>query len=65
MDYLSPDGKEIIFVTENIENIPAGWCAKETSKLPPPDEFIEIFELAARGKDFEVYTQCHLKRKTE
>jgi hypothetical protein len=27
------------------------------------DEFTETFELAAPGKEFEVYTESHFKRK--
>lgn len=59
---LAPDGKTLVFMTESIENIPAGWRAKETSKILGSDEFIEIFELAAPGKEFEVYTESQLKR---
>ena len=62
LEYLSPDGTEIVFVSESIENIPPGWRAKESYQVISPDEFIETFELAEPGKDFEVYTRCHLKR---
>jgi hypothetical protein len=54
--------KNFIFVSESIENIPSGWRAKESYQVISPDEFIETFELAEPGKDFEVYTSCHLKR---
>ena len=57
MDYLAPDGKTIVFITENIENIQAGWRAKETYQLINPDEFTETFELAPPGKDFELYVR--------
>jgi hypothetical protein len=56
------EGKDIVFITDNIENIPPGWRAKESYKILSPDEFIEVFELAAPGKDFELYTQCQLRR---
>ncbi len=59
---LAPDGKTLVFVSESIENIPAGWRAKETYKILGSDEFIEIFELAAPGKEFEVYTESQLRR---
>jgi hypothetical protein len=39
-----------VFVTERIENIPAGWRAKETYKILNEDEFVEIFESAEPGK---------------
>jgi len=60
MSSLSPDGKEIVFESESIENIAAGWRAKESYRVITEDEFFETFELAAPGKDFELYTQCHL-----
>jgi hypothetical protein len=50
-------------LSEGIENIPTGWRARETYRIISNDEFIEVFELAAPGKDFEVYTENHLKRK--
>jgi hypothetical protein len=42
--------KRLVLVTEAIENIPSGWRARETYSVPGPDEFEEIFELAAPGK---------------
>ncbi len=62
MDYLAPDGRTVVFTTESIENIPAGWRARETYRVLGPDEFTETFELAEPGKDFEVYTQNHFTR---
>ncbi len=59
---LAPDGKTIVFTSESIENIPAGWRARETYQVASPDEFSEVFELAAPGKDFEVYSTSRLKR---
>ena len=41
-------------MTESIENIPAGWRARETYVTHGPDEFEEIFELAEPGKPFVV-----------
>ena len=60
---ISEDGKTVIFTSESIENIPAGWRARETYKLISADEFIETFELAEPGKDFEKYTENHYRRK--
>jgi hypothetical protein len=54
--------KRIVFTTESIENIPAGWRARETYIVYGPDEFEEIFELAEAGKAFEVYSRARLKR---
>jgi hypothetical protein len=58
----TPDGQTFVFTTESIENIPAGWRARETYRVVGPDEFAEVFELAAPGKDFEIYSQSTLKR---
>lgn len=60
---ISDDGKTIVFTSESIENIPAGWRARETYKIVSPDEFTEVFELAAPGKDFELYSESRLRRK--
>ena len=62
MDYLAPDGRTIVFTTESIENIPAGWRARETYQIIGSDVFTETFELAEPGNDFEVYTRNHFKR---
>ena len=50
------------FTTIRIENIPAGWRAKESFRVLSPDEFVETFSLAAPWKDFAVYSETHLKR---
>jgi hypothetical protein len=57
----SVDGP-LVFVTESIENIPAGWRARETYRWLGADEFEEIFELSAPGKPFELYSRARLKR---
>lgn len=59
----SPDGKTLVFTTEHIENIPPGWRARETYRIVSPDEFVEVFELAAPGKDFEPYLENRYTRK--
>lgn len=57
------DPKTFVFVTESIENIPAGWRARETLKILGPDEFAQVFELAEPGKDFEAYAESRMRRK--
>ena len=52
----------VVFTSEAIENIPDGWRARETYRIHGPDEFEEIFELAAPGKSFEVYSRTRLTR---
>jgi hypothetical protein len=63
LDTLSEDGKTFAFVTEGIENIPAGWRAKEAYEIINDDEFTETFWLAAPEQDFELYITNHFKRK--
>ena len=63
LESTSEDGKEIVFVSEAIENISPGWRAKETYQIHGNDEFTEIFELAPPGKPFEIYTSVTLQRK--
>jgi hypothetical protein len=52
----------IVFTSEAIENIAPGWRARETYRFPSPDVMVEVFELAAPGKHFEVYTETRLER---
>jgi hypothetical protein len=47
------DDKTMVFVSEAIENIPAGYRARETYTIVSRDEFIERFEIAEPGRDFE------------
>jgi len=62
IESISPDRKTIVFISESIENIPAGFRAKETYQILSENEFIETFELAEPGKDFELYSKAVLKR---
>jgi len=57
------DSKSLVFVTEQIENIPAGWRARETYRIVSADEFVEVFELAEPGKNFELYSEGRYRRK--
>ena len=61
-DSISTDGKNIVFLSKAIENIPAGWRAKETYRIANENEFTETFEFAAPGKEFEVYSKVTLMR---
>jgi hypothetical protein len=56
------NGKVIVFVSEAIENIPPGFRARETYTVLNDNEFTERFEIAEPGKDFELYSEAHLKR---
>ncbi len=57
------DGKTLVFTSEGLENVPSGYKARETYKILNDDEFIEMFELAAPGKEFAVYSENHFKRR--
>ena len=56
------DGGALRFTSEAIENIAPGYRARETYRLTGPDSFIERFEIAAPGKDFEVYSETLFQR---
>ena len=60
LDSISSDGKRMVFVSEAIENIAAGWRATETYQIVSPDEITETFSLAPPGKPFEVYSKVTL-----
>lgn len=62
LESASPDGKRLVFVTEAIENIPPGWRARETYTVASDNEIAERFELAAPGKEFELYSENRLTR---
>ena len=62
VESISPDKKTIVFISESIENIPNGYRAKETYQIISDKEFIETFELAEPGKDFQVYSKATLRR---
>ncbi|HET9252114.1 MAG TPA: hypothetical protein VFP58_08365 [Candidatus Eisenbacteria bacterium] len=61
-DSLGADAERIVFTTESIENIPAGFRGRETYRILGPDEFVERFEIAEPGKEFALYSETVLKR---
>lgn len=63
VETMATDGKTLSFVSESIENIPAGFRARETYRILSADEFTETFEMAEPGKAFEVYSETQFKRK--
>ena len=63
LDSISPDKKTLVFITESIENIPAGFKAKETYRILSDDEIEETFEIAEPGKEFAVYSKVKLVRQ--
>jgi hypothetical protein len=65
LDSLSADTTTIVFVSDTIENMPAGWRTKVQYEILGKDEFIELFKLAPPGQVFEVYWETHFTRKDE
>jgi hypothetical protein len=51
-----------VFVSEAIENIPAGYRSRETHVVISPNEFEETFELAEPGQEFEQYSKTRFIR---
>ena len=58
----SQDRQEIIFASEVIENTPRGYRARETYRISNPDEFVERFEIAEPGRDFQTYSETRFRR---
>ncbi len=56
------EAEPLSFVTVEIENIPAGWRARETYEHSSPDSWSERFELAEPGKDLRLYSATALQR---
>lgn len=53
----------LVFDSEQAENIPSSWKARETYDLISADEFTETFELSQAGKPFAVYSRNHFRRR--
>jgi hypothetical protein len=52
----------VVFESEALENVPAGWKARETYQVVSADEFVETFELASGSGAYEVYSAARFKR---
>ncbi len=63
LEQMDPDGKTFVFVTENMENLPAGFHARKTYRILKSDEFTDTFELAQPGKELEKYVETRAHRK--
>ena len=53
----------LVFESVTFENFSNEWKGRETYDVVSADEFIETFELAAPGKEFELYSRTHLRRR--
>ena len=56
-------GTTVVFESEALENVPAGWKARETYEAVSADEFTETFELAQGNGSWSVYSRARFKRK--
>lgn len=52
----------LVFESVTFENFSNEWKSRETYDVISDDEFTETFELAAPGKEFELYSRSHLRR---
>lgn len=58
-----PDAKTFVFISEAIENIPAGFRARLTYRVLDPDSFEQSFDLAPPGQEFTCYSKGVMKRQ--
>jgi hypothetical protein len=56
------EGQPFVFVSESIENIPAGFKARLTYQILGPDSFEQTFDLAPPGQAFTCYSKGVMKR---
>jgi len=55
--------RRLVFESVSFENFSNEWRARETYEVISDDEFVETFELAEPGKEFELYSRNHFRRK--
>ena len=53
----------LVFESVSFENFSNDWKARETYEVISNDEFVETFELAGPGSEFQLYSQNHFHRK--
>ena len=51
-----------MFESEALDDVPAGWKARETYQAVSADEFVETFELGSGGEAYKVYSTARFKR---
>lgn len=52
----------LVFQSESLANFAPNWRAREIYEIVSEDEFIETFEVAEVGKDYEVHSQTRFTR---
>ena len=63
LDEVSDDGNRLVFVSEQVENLPPGFRARITWTLEPPNAIREVLELGPPGQDFFVCVETSMKRR--
>jgi hypothetical protein len=63
LENLPADGKTFVFVSEAIENIPAGFRARLTYRILDADSFEQTFDLAPPGQELACYSKGVMKRQ--
>lgn len=61
-DSVAAGDSVVVFTSEQIENIAPGWRARETYKRTGAYTMLERFEMAAPGKDWELYSETSLRK---
>ncbi|WP_243302525.1 hypothetical protein [Geothrix oryzisoli] len=54
---------KLVFESEQLENVPSSWKARETYELISNHEFIETFEIAQTDRPYAVYSRNHFWRR--
>ena len=62
LDSVSADGRELVFVTEHIENGPPGMSARLMISILDEDSFSERFELSTGGPEYSCLITNTMKR---
>jgi hypothetical protein len=57
-----PGSSKLVFESESIDNVPAGFRAKHILQFVSKDEIKEEFFLAEPGKEFQIYSTTTLHR---
>lgn len=69
LDEAASRDDRLVFVTEHIENIAtligAGWRARQTLHFLNDDEYVEIFDLAGPGQEFQTYIETRFRRSSD
>lgn len=63
MEDPSGDGKNLVFTSEAIENIPPGFRARITYRILNDHEFEQTFDLASPGNEFDCYAKGIMRRQ--